>query len=168
MRYQNLTRVRLYKRADTISDAEKQRKLEREYNLADSLKRFIYWTDIGREGAKHFKQQMKQKQMAESVAKSMGGSISVEKTQKMIRKAIEAQEKADSTRARINSRRTPNYSQSGRRSNSRGRGRPFYQQNRSPRPQPARSGRPSSRAPSRRPSNGRATPKGRSNSNNRA
>ena len=63
--------------------------------MIDKLKRFIYWTDVGREGAKFFKKQMQQKQMAESIAKSVGGSLSVEKTQKMIRKAIEAHDKAN-------------------------------------------------------------------------
>ena len=41
---------------------------------------------MGREGALHFKEQLQQKRMAEQLRESVAGGLSVEKTQKMIKK----------------------------------------------------------------------------------
>ena len=72
---------------------------KREYERTNQLSQFIYWTDVGKEGARYFKTAMKQKSMAESIAASCGPSMTIEKTQKLIRKAIEFQDNADSARS---------------------------------------------------------------------
>ena len=59
----------------------------------------IYWSDVGREGAKYFEQLLQQKKIAKSLNATISGEISVEKAQKMIAKAIEVQKKADAARA---------------------------------------------------------------------
>ena len=79
-------RVRLYRKGDEISDAVLQRKLQSEYNALAELKQFIFWTSVGREGALHFKEQLQQKRMAEQLRESVAGGLSVEKTQKMIKR----------------------------------------------------------------------------------
>lgn len=81
-----LRRVRLYKKGDSVSDALLQRKLQREYRSLAELTQFIFWTGIGREGALHFKEQLRQKRMAERLRESVAGGLSVEKTQKMIKR----------------------------------------------------------------------------------
>ena len=81
-------RVRLYRRGDTISDAVLQRKLQREYRRGGQLFQFIYWTSVGREGALHFKELLRQKKMAENLHRSVAGGISIEKAQKMIKRSL--------------------------------------------------------------------------------
>ena len=81
-------RVRLYKKGDQISDAILQRKLQREYRSLANLTQFIFWTGIGKEGALHFKEQLRQKRMAERLRESVAGGLSVEKTQKMIKRFV--------------------------------------------------------------------------------
>ena len=44
-------RVRLFNKGDALATAAKKRKLKREYKDLNQLSQFIYWTDIGREGA---------------------------------------------------------------------------------------------------------------------
>jgi len=92
-------RVRLFKRGDSISDAIRQRRLQREYKRMSELAQLIFWSSVGREGAYHFQEQLKQKRMAESLFESVAGGISVEKAQKMIKSSIEAQKKSNSARA---------------------------------------------------------------------
>ena len=65
-------RVRLYKRGDAISDAALQKKLNREYRRVAHLKQYIFWTSVGREGGLHFKEQLRQKKMAEQLCESLG------------------------------------------------------------------------------------------------
>ena len=43
---------------------------------------------MGREGALHFKEQLRQKRMAERLRESVAGGLSVEKTQKMIKRFV--------------------------------------------------------------------------------
>ena len=81
-------RIRLYKRGDELSDAALQKKLQREYRMLGDLKQFIFWTSVGREGALHFKELLRQKQMAEQLSESVAAGISVEKTQKMIKRRV--------------------------------------------------------------------------------
>ena len=53
------------------------------------LRQFIFWTSVGREGALHFiKEQLRQKRMAEQLRESVAGGLSVEKTQKMIKRPV--------------------------------------------------------------------------------
>ena len=63
-----------------------QKKLQREYKRMSQLTQFIFWTSIGKEGALHFKEQLRQKRMAEQLRESVASGLSVEKTQKMIRR----------------------------------------------------------------------------------
>ena len=81
-------RVRLYRKGDEIADALLQKKLSREYLRLAHLKQFIFWTGIGRAGALHFKDQLRQKKMAEGLRESVANGLSVEKTQKMIRRHV--------------------------------------------------------------------------------
>ena len=54
----------------------------------NQLRQFIFWTSIGREGALHFKEQLRRKKMAEHLHESVAGGISVEKVQKMIKRYL--------------------------------------------------------------------------------
>lgn len=92
-------RVRLFNKGDSIAQEAKIAKLKRESKKLNDLKQLIYWSDVGREGAKHFEQLLQQKKMAQSLNATISGDISVEKAQKMIAKAIEVQKKADAARA---------------------------------------------------------------------
>ena len=56
--------------------------------MLGELKQFIYWTHVGREGALHFKELLRQKKMAESLSESVAAGMSVEKTQKMIKRLV--------------------------------------------------------------------------------
>ena len=91
--------MRLFNKGDSISDEAKRAKLKREYKKLNDLSQLIYWSDVGREGAKHFEQLLQQKKMAQRMHATIAGDISVEKAQKMIAKAIEVQKKADAARA---------------------------------------------------------------------
>ena len=90
-------RVRLFNKGDKISTSAKHRKLKREYLAIKKLAHTIYWTDVGREGASHIREQMRNRKMAENMAE-MDPDISIEKAQKMIRLSMEAQRKADASR----------------------------------------------------------------------
>lgn len=137
-------RVRLYNRGDSIADAAKQRKLKREFTLTSQLSSFIYWSDVGPEGAQEFEEQLRQKKLAEALVEAYAGTVTVEKAQKMIRKSVEAQRKADAIRGRASSYRTPSPRQPNRGGN---RPRPRPQQ-RANRPQ---HGRPAGASVRRRP-----------------
>lgn len=91
-------RVRLFNKGDAVSEEYKKAKLKREYKKLNDLSLLIYWSDVGREGAKHFEQLLQQKKMAQTLNATIAGEISVEKAQKMIAKAIEVQKKADAMR----------------------------------------------------------------------
>ena len=91
-------RVRLFNKGDAVAEEFKRAKLKREYKKLNDLSQLIYWSDVGREGAKHFEQLLQQKKMAQTLNATIAGEISVEKAQKMIVKAIEVQKKADAVR----------------------------------------------------------------------
>ena len=62
------------------------------------LSSHIYWMDVGEVGYLDFKKRLKQKAVARQITAFNGGlltDLSLSKAQKMIAKAIEAQEKAD-------------------------------------------------------------------------
>ena len=73
---------------DEISDAKLRKKLQREYRSLSDLKQFIYWTSIGREGALHFKELIRQKEMAEQLTESVACGLSVGKAQKLIKRSV--------------------------------------------------------------------------------
>lgn len=56
--------------------------------MLGELKQFIFWTNVGREGALHFKELLRQKEMAEQLRESVAAGMSVEKTQKMIKRLV--------------------------------------------------------------------------------
>ena len=146
------TRVRLFQRGNSISTESKRRKLKREYKQTNQLLHFIYWTDIGREGALKFEAELKQQQMAQKIVESLGDSISVEKAQKMIRKSVEAQKEANAVRVRFaRSARTSPPSQQRRRTPQYNRGRSSPSSGRSNR-------RQSNSSRSRNSSSSRRTP----------
>ena len=82
------TRVRLFRRGDSIADKALQKKLQSEYRSLAHLNQFIFWTGVGREGALHFKEQLRQKRMAEKLRESVAVGMSVDKAQKMIRRLV--------------------------------------------------------------------------------
>jgi len=87
-------RSRLFNRGDKVSTEAKQRKLKREYVALKKLSHLIFWTDMGREGANHLKEQMRNREIAEHMAE-LDPDISIERAQKMIKQSIEVQRKAD-------------------------------------------------------------------------
>ena len=72
---------------DEISDAKLQKKLKREYRSLSELKQFIFWTHVGETGALHFKELIRQKEMAEHLQESVACGLSVGKAQKMIKRS---------------------------------------------------------------------------------
>ena len=91
--------MRLYNKGDSISTEQKRSKLKREFKKMHQLSQLIYWGDVGREGSEAFEDLMRQKKMAEAMKETLSGELSVEKAQKMISKALDAQKKADLNRA---------------------------------------------------------------------
>ena len=90
-------RVRLFKRGDKIAKQAKERKLKREYIACVKLDQLLFFTDMGREGATFFQQQMRDKQMAQDMA-SIDPDMSAEKAQKLFRKSLEHQRKSDNAK----------------------------------------------------------------------
>ena len=87
-------RSKLFNKGDKISTAAKTRKLQREYVALKKLSHLLFWTDVGREGANHVKEQMRNREIAEHMAE-LDPDISIERAQKMIKQSIEVQRKAD-------------------------------------------------------------------------
>ena len=100
-------RVKLFNRGDKISSEAKERKLKREYIALIKLEQLIFWTDVGREGADHVRQQMRNKCMAEHMA-MMDPDMSIKNAQKIIRDSLDVQRKADQTKRQRFSRSAPN------------------------------------------------------------
>ena len=152
-------RVRLFKRGDALSSDAKEKKLQREFRLTTELTNLIYWTNVGRVGFEHFRQQLREKTMASRMCTVIPGEVTAERAHKMLRKSVEVQGKADAEKsarvARSRSARTHPARNSFNRSpaNRRSGNNPRFSR---PRSQPARSNqRPASnrRAPARKPTN---------------
>ena len=165
----HLARVRLFNKGDAVSNEAKRSKLKREYRKLNDLSQLIYWSDVGREGAKHFEQLLQQKKMAQSLNATIAGDISVEKAQKMIAKAIEVQKRADAARA------AKVYKSANQHSSSRDRQSKRHNQSRSERSQfrarprqRASHGNTSRSGNARNRGNGRSGPSKRSSAGNRA
>ena len=92
-------RIRLYRIGDAISNEALLKKLQREYKRLSQLTQFIFWTSIGKEGILHFKEQLREKRMAEQLREFVASGLSVEKTQKIIRRSNEAQQKSNIKRS---------------------------------------------------------------------
>ena len=137
-----------------MSAKAKRSRLRREYKKLSELNQLIFFMDLGREGANERAKVARQRTIAMQMAESEG--MSVEKAIKIVKKSVEAQEKADAARIakaaeakaspnrnkRRNRRTTPpknrshNYAQ---RTRHPGSGR--YYQERRPRSSSAPSGR---------------------------
>ena len=89
----------LHEKGDAIADDVLRYKSKRESEKLSELAQYLYWTEVGREGALEFEKQVRQGRMAAELVKSMGNGMSVEKAQKMIRKSVEVQDKADAARS---------------------------------------------------------------------
>ena len=87
-------RTRLFNKGDKISTEAKERRLKREYIAIKKLKNLLYWTEVGREGAMHVKELLRNREMAEDMAE-LNPEISVERAQKLIKQSVEIQRKAD-------------------------------------------------------------------------
>ena len=85
--------MRLHKKGDSIANEVLQHKSKRESEKIAELAQYVYWTDVGREGALEFEKQLRQGKMAAELVKSMGNGLSLEKAQKMIRKSVASQSK---------------------------------------------------------------------------
>ena len=113
-------RVRLFNLGDKLSNEERTRRLQGQYTRMSQLSSYIFWMDLGEAGYLEFKKRLKQKQVAKQMADDqpeLFAGISPEKAQKMISKAVEAQEKADGAarRARAyNARVQPRRGQHGK------------------------------------------------------
>ena len=91
-------RVRLFNAGDKLSTEERTRRLQGQYRRMSQLSSYIFWMDLGEAGYTKFKKRIKQKQVAKQMTDDqpeLFAGISPEKAQKMISKAVEAQEKAD-------------------------------------------------------------------------
>ena len=97
--YVSPRRVKLFNKGDKISNGAKARKLKREYLAIKKLKTLLYWSEIGREGAIHVKQQLRNREMAETMAE-LNPEISIERAHKLIKNSIEVQRKADMAKRR--------------------------------------------------------------------
>ena len=100
-------RVRLFKKGDKLSKEAKERKLKREYIALVKLDQLLFFTDMGREGANFFQQQMRDRKMAENMA-SVDPDMSVEKAQKFLRRSLEHQRKSDNAKRSRFARNTNN------------------------------------------------------------
>ena len=94
-------RVRLFNRAKTLSNEQRERKLKREFLLIEQLSRFIFFTNMGREGADHYKKRMRQKAMAKRLAEADQSGLTSKDAQKIINEAMDIQKKADASRANV-------------------------------------------------------------------
>lgn len=98
--HKNLTRtmshlrVKLFNKGDKVSKKAKERKLKRVYIASKKLANLLFFTELGREGANHLKQKLRNREIAENMAE-MDPEISVERAQKLIKQSIEVQRKAD-------------------------------------------------------------------------
>ena len=91
-------RVKLFKEGDRLATSERNRRLKGQYKRMSDLKWFIYWTDVGEVGYLDFQKRLKRKRLAAQMTNvDLGLDVDVtsDKVNKMISKAIEAQEKAD-------------------------------------------------------------------------
>ena len=156
-------RVRPFKRGDEIASDAKKRKLQREFIHTSELANLIYWTDVGRVGYEHFKQQLREKTMASRMCATIPGEVSAEKAHKMLRKSMEVQSKADAervaraARSRAANSTSPRRAYGGRNNN----GKRGQRAARNPRQHRA-AARSNSRAPpSRRPTSRKSAPPSR-------
>ena len=97
------------------------------------LKWFIYWTDVGEVGYLEFQKRLKRKKLAQQmtgVDLGLDVDVTPDKVNKMISKAIEAQEKADMAAKR---KKFTSYFQSSKKGKQKGQrtttGQRRYQQN---------------------------------------
>ena len=70
------------------------------------MTQYIYWSDVGSDGADFFKREMERKKMADAIAASSDLGLTPEKAAKMIRKAEEHQEKMFASRSTPPRRKT--------------------------------------------------------------
>ena len=154
-------RVRLFNLGDKLSDAERKKRLQGQYRRISQLNSYIFWMDLGEAGYLDFKRRLKERKVAKQMANDqphLFEGISPQRAQKMIAKAVEAQEKADEAtrKARTPSRFRHSSGKSGPRNSPKRRS---YQSNRqrSPRPQPRKHERSESKhSPRKRGSNNRS------------
>ena len=102
-------RAKLFEEGDRLATSERTRRLKGQYKRMSDLRWFIYWTDVGEVGYLDFQKRLKRKRLAQqmtNVELGLDVEVTPDKVNKMISKAIEAQEKADQAAKR---RRTYNY-----------------------------------------------------------
>ena len=90
--------MKLFNEGDRLATAERTRRLKGEYKSMSSLRWFIYWTDVGEVGYLDFQKRLKRKRLAQQmthVELGLDVDVTPDRVNKMISKAIEAQEKAD-------------------------------------------------------------------------
>ena len=96
--YSRAYRVKLFKEGDRLATEERKRRLQGEYKRMSNLRWYIYWTNVGEVGYLDFQKRLKRKRLAQqmtNVELGLDAGVTPEKVNKMISKAIEAQEKAD-------------------------------------------------------------------------
>ena len=89
---------KLFDEGDRLATTERNRRLKGQYKRMSDLRWFIYWTDVGEVGYLDFQKRLKRKRLAQqmtSVELGLDIDVTPDKVNKMISKAIEAQEKAD-------------------------------------------------------------------------
>lgn len=96
-------RKKLFDAGDRLSTAERNRRLKGQFKRMTDLRWFIYWTDVGEVGYLDFQKRLKTKRLAQQMTNVELGldlDVTPDKVNKMISKAIEAQEKADQAKRR--------------------------------------------------------------------
>ena len=79
-----------------MSAKAKRSRLKREYKKLSELNQLIFFMDLGREGANERAKVARQRNVAIQMAEAEG--MSVEKAISIVKKSVEAQEKADAAR----------------------------------------------------------------------
>ena len=157
-------RVRLFNLGDKLSDAERKKRLQGQYRRISQLNSYIFWMDLGEAGYLDFKRRLKERKVAKQMAADqphLFEGISPQRAQKMIAKAVEAQEKADEAtrKARTSARYRHSNNASTKSGPRNSPKRRSYQSNRqrSPRPQSRKHERSESKhSPRKRGSNNRS------------
>ena len=116
--------MRLFARGDELSQAARDKKLKCEYKQLNELTEYLYWTNVGRVGALHFENALRQKRMAQQMRASIPGEVSTERAAKMIRQAHEKQDKADAARLAARAKKKARQNGNRGRGNRRGACRP--------------------------------------------
>ena len=102
--------------------------------------RLIFFTNMGREGADHYKQKMRQKKIAKRLASAAGSGMTTKDAQKIIAESLEIQKKANASKSVFTKGKAP-YRPNNNRGTDRRDSRPNNRRPNTQRPQTQRNPR---------------------------